>query len=255
MNNIVKYILYDLIRNKSIILYSVLLFGLSLALFLTEDESEKGILSLMQIMLFIVPLMSLIFTCIYLYNSTEFIKLLLSHPLKRSTIWISLYTGIALALGLSFLLAVGIPILIFAQSTVGYILILSGLLLTLIFASFAMCIAIFINDKSRGIGLSIGLWLYFVLIFDTIILFLLFQFADYPIENLMIALSISNPIDVSRIFMILQLDISAMLGYTGAIFNTFFGKKVGLVITLFVMLLWVIIPLYSSLKKFLNKDL
>ncbi len=39
----------------------------------------------------------------------------------------------------------------------------------------------------------------------------------------MVGLSALNPIDLSRILILLQLDVSAMMGYTGAVFKDFFG--------------------------------
>jgi Cu-processing system permease protein len=70
------------------------------------------------------------------------------------------------------------------------------------------------RDKAKVIGAAITLWLYFSLLFDGFVLFLLFQFADYPLEKPMIALSALNPIDLGRILILLQLDVSAMMGYT-----------------------------------------
>jgi Cu-processing system permease protein len=36
--------------------------------------------------------------------------------------------------------------------------------------------------------------------------------------------------------MLLQLDVSAMMGYTGAIFKDFFGTSLGIVIAFFILL-------------------
>ena len=91
--------------------------------------------------------------------------------------------------------------------------------------------------------------------FDGLILFLIFQFADYPIEKAMVGVSALNPIDLARIFIILQLDVSAMLGYTGAIFKNFFGTGMGTAIGFVLLCLWALIPYLTSLRKFIKKDL
>jgi Cu-processing system permease protein len=111
------------------------------------------------------------------------------------------------------------------------------------------------RDKAKGIGVSILLWLYFALLFDGLVLFLLFQFGDYPIEKLMVALTALSPIDMARVLMLLQLDASAMMGYTGAIFQDFFGTQLGLVLSFTLLVLWSIIPFSISLFKFKRKDL
>ncbi len=255
MNKIIRYVFADLLKNRTIVIYTLLLFTLSISIFNMESSSEKGLVSLMNIILFVVPLVSIIFSSIYLYNSAEFINLLVSQPLQRQKIWCSLFIGLASAMCISFLLGVGIPTLLFEASLSGLTLIGSGLFLSIIFVSVAMLISVWIRDKSKGIGLAILLWLYFALLFDALVLFFLFQFSDYPIENAMVAISMLNPIDICRIFMLLQVDLSAMMGYTGAIFRDFFGTGTGMAITACIMALWAIIPVALSIRYFKKKDL
>ncbi len=81
------------------------------------------------------------------------------------------------------------------------------------------------RDKAKGIGVVILLWLYFSIIFDGLVLFVLFQFADYPLEKMMVGVVTLNPIDLSRILILLKMDVSALMGYTGAIFKDFFGTQ------------------------------
>lgn len=255
MNKIIRYVFADLLRNKTILFYTVLLFVLSISVFSMENNYEKGLVSLLNIVLFVVPLVSIVFSSIYLYNSAEFINLLVSQPLKRENIWLSIFIGLAGAISLSFFVGVGIPIFLYAFSGSGLTLLGCGLLLSVIFVAIAMWTSVLIRDKSKGIGLAILLWLYFGLLFDALVLFLLFQFSDYPIENMMVALSMFNPIDISRILILLQLDLSAMMGYTGAIFRDFFGTGLGMGITLLVMVLWAVIPVFLSVRYFKKKDL
>jgi Cu-processing system permease protein len=130
-----------------------------------------------------------------------------------------------------------------------------GLFLSVVFVSIAMLAASFSRDKAKGIGLSILLWLYFSLIFDALVLFFLFQFQDYPLEKAMIALSFLNPIDLGRIQILLQMDISALMGYTGAIFREFFGNNTGILLSFVGLIIWIIFPLMVSVRKFKSKDL
>ena len=71
----------------------------------------------------------------------------------------------------------------------------------------------------------------------------------------MMFVSALSPIDLSRIMILLQLDVSAMMGYTGAVFRQFFGTRIGIYITFAVLMLWIFIPFYFSLRKFKKKDL
>jgi len=74
-------------------------------------------------------------------------------------------------------------------------------------------------------------------------------------ENPMIALSALNPIDLSRILILLQLDVSAMMGYTGAVFKDFFGTSTGLIFSFTTLALWIALPVWYSTRKFNTKDL
>ncbi len=254
-NKIQKFIVTDILKNRIVLAYTLLLAVLSWSVFSIEDDGNKGVLTLLNIILLTTPLVSIIFTAIYLYNSAEFIELLLSQPIKRGKIWTGLFLGLFSSLALAFLIGAGIPILLYVEGTISFILLGTGLMITAIFVALGFLCTILTRDKARGIGISILLWLFFSLLFDGLVLFVLFQFADYPIEKLMVGVAALNPIDLARIFIILQLDVSAMLGYTGAIFKDFFGTGLGMMIGFILLCLWVLIPFMISRRLFIRKDL
>ena len=235
--------------------YTFFLLAASFSVFSLEDNSSKGLLSLLNIILIVVPLVSIVFSAIYVYNSSEFIELLVSQPLKRKSIWLSLFAGLAASLSIAFFIGAGIPVLIYQANMIGFTMITTGILLSIIFVGIAMLATVKTRDKAKGIGAVIMLWLYFSLLFDGFVLFLLFQFADYPMEKPMIAVSALNPIDLSRILILLQLDVSAMMGYTGAIFKDFFGTYTGIIFSFVTLLLWIVLPVWYATHKFNTKDL
>lgn len=255
MTKIIKYVIIDILRNKIMLTYTAFLLVISLTIFNLEDNSSKGLLSLLNIILIIVPLVSMLFSAIYVYNSAEFVELLVSQPLKRRSIWLSLFTGLSCSMAVAFFIGAGIPILLYEATATGFMMLATGLLLSVIFVSIAMFAAVKTRDKARGIGVTILLWLYFALIFDGLLLFILFQFADYPLEKTMIILSVLNPIDLSRILILLNMDVSALMGYTGAIFKDFFGTQLGLITSFVALVVWIIVPTWLSLRKFNRKDL
>jgi Cu-processing system permease protein len=255
MKKIIKYVITDILRNRIVLLYTIFLFITSLSMFSLEDNVSKGLLSLLNIILIIVPLVSIIFSTIYIYNSAEFIELLVSQPLKRKTIWLSLFGGLAISFSLAFLAGAGIPVLLYQANSTGWMMITMGVLLSIIFVAIALLAAVKTRDKAKGIGAAILLWLYFSMLFDGLVLFLLFQFADYPLEKPMIGVTVLNPVDLGRILILLQMDISAMMGYTGAIFKNFFGTTAGGLFSFVIMCLWIVIPVWLSTRKFKRKDL
>ena len=152
MRKIIKYVITDILRNKIVLAYTCCLLLISFSVFSLEDNPTKGLLSLLNIILIIVPLISIIFGAIYIYNSAEFIELLVSQPLKRNAIWVSLFTGLSASLIISFLVGIGLPVLFYAFSLTGMVMIIVGVLLTVIFVGIAMLAALQTRDKAKGIG-------------------------------------------------------------------------------------------------------
>lgn len=249
-----RYILYDIIRSKVVLGYTLFLLAVSLSLFQLEENNSKAMLSLLNIVLIVVPLISMVFATIHYYNSYEFIELMLAQPLSRTRILLNEYAGVALSLLSAFLIGVGIPVLLFAFDATGIALLLAGAALTLVFTSLAFLASVKARDKARGIGIALLLWFYFALLYDGLVLLILFSFADYPMEKFTLLLSALNPVDLARIFMMLQMDISALMGYTGALYKDFFGSATGVLFTASILLVWTGWPLWLAVRTFRKKD-
>lgn len=250
-----RYVVYDILRSKVILAYTLFLFIVSFSMFRMEDNSDKAMLSLLNIVLIVLPLVSLIFTTIHYYNSYEFIELMLAQPMSRTKILLSEYGGVSLSLLSSFFIGAGVPILIFSPDATGLSLLFIGAILTLVFTSIAFFTSVKARDKARGIGLALLMWFYFTLIYDGLILLILFNFSDYPLEKLTLVFSALNPIDLGRIFIMLKMDVSALMGYTGALYKDFLGSGTGMLFTTGIMFLWIITPLWLAVKNFKKKDL
>ena len=255
MNKIARFILFDILKNKIVILYTILLFIISWSVLGLDNNYTKATLSLLNVVLLVVPLVSIIFSTIYVYNSSQFIELLLSQPVPRAKVWFNLFLGLSTALIFAFLIGCGIPILLYSSIETGASLLITGIFLSIIFTSLAMLAAITSRDRAKGIGVSIFIWMFFAIIYDGILLVLMFQFADYPIEGIMATIAAINPIGLSRIFVILQLDVAAMLGQAGAIFRMVFGSGGGMVISIIILAIWTMVPFLWSLIMFNKKDL
>ena len=255
MFKISKYVLYDILRNRVVVAYTAFLLIVSMSLFQMEENSSKAVLSLLNIVLIVVPLVSMVFSTIHWYNSYEFIELMLTQPISRKKVLWSEYTGISSSLVTAFLMGVGVPVVIYNFNSTGLALILVGSLLTLVFTSIAFLASVKSKDKARGIGAALLLWFYFALIYDGLVLTVLFAFSDYPMEKITLLLSSLNPIDLGRIYLMLQMDVSALMGYTGATYKDFFGSSMGLLYTLGIMLIWMVVPVLLAVRSFNKKDL
>lgn len=255
MLRIIKYVLYDILQNRIVIGYTLFLLAVSLGLFNLSGDSTKGLVSLLNVVLIVTPLVSIIFATIHFYNASEFIELLAAQPIRRSVIVWSEFLGIAIAMKMAVLVGLGIPVLLFAPTATGLALVVVAAGLSVAFVSIALLAAVLTRDKAKGIGVALLLWFYFALLYDALVLFLMFFFADYPLEKAMLVVVSLNPIDLARVVVLLQMDISALMGYTGAIFREFLGTGWGIGFALIVLALWVFIPIRLAVRVFRRKDL
>ena len=255
MLKIGKYVVYDILRSKVLIAYTMFLLLVSLSLFGLENDPSKSLVSLMSVIMIIVPMVSIIFSTTYFYNAYEFIELLVAQPISRNNILLGEYLGVAVSLVTGLLIGVGIPVVYYSPTSTGFIILIASIALTLTFTALAFLASVVTRDKAKGIGVALMMWFYFSIIYDALVLGLLFAFNDYPLDKAVIVMASLNPIDLARIMILLKLDIAALMGFTGAVYKQFFGGNTGLLYTGSIMILWMIVPLLLAVKIFRKKNL
>lgn len=255
MGTLIKFILNDLVRSRILIAYALMLALLSIGLFNLEGQQEKALLTLVNVILLAVPLMAILFSTVHFHNSYEFFELLLSQPLTRSQIFWSELIALSMALTTAFLLGMGLPILIYSFNSIGLWVILIGVLIGLVFIMLACLAAVFTRDKTRSIGMVVIMWLYFALLFDSLVLLLLYFFSDYPMEKAMLVFSFLNPIDLGRLFILLKMNTAAIMGFTAAVFQNFLGSMLGTILALTILSLWILLPAGLATFIFNKRDI
>jgi len=246
-------------RSRWSYVYFVFYLLLGFVLLFLNNNVSKAVITLMNVIIILVPLIGTIFGVMYYYNSKEFTGLLLAQPVKRSSIFLGQYLGVALSLSMSLIIGLGIPFLfygIFRSDAIWdfSLLLITGTFLTLIFTALSFNIALNNENRIKGFGYAILLWLFMAVIYDGFFLMSLMIFEDYPLDTFSLTATMFNPIDLSRVLILLKLDISALMGYTGALFQKFFGTTFGVILSLSVLILWVLIPAWLIKMKSSRKD-
>ncbi|MCP4552179.1 MAG: ABC transporter permease [Bacteroidetes bacterium] len=259
MYKILKYSIFDLLRSRWSYVYFLFYLLLGFVLLFLNNDLSKAVITLMNIILVLTPLIGSAFGVMYYYNSKEFTELLLAQPIRRNKIFFGQYTGISLSLTLSLVLGLGIPFVsygLFRTSAIFdfTLLLIVGSFLNFIFVALSYNIALSTDNKIKGFGYAILMWLFLSVIYDGLFLVSLLMFSDYPLDQFSLFATMLNPIDLSRILILLKLDISALLGYTGAVFRKFFGTDLGMTLSLTTLSLWVVFPLLLMRRKFNRKD-
>jgi Cu-processing system permease protein len=256
---ILRYQLRDVIRGRWILVYTLVFLLMTDVLFRFGGSGERVVLSLMNVVLLLVPLVSIIFGTMYLYHAREFIVMLLAQPVDRTSLFLGLYGGMAIPLAGSYAVGVGLPFLWHAGGGGGVgsalgVLLLTGVLLTCAFTALAFLVAVLFEDRAKGFGAAVLVWLLAAVVYDGVILLVVTSLWRYPLERPLLVLTMLNPIDLGRVFLLLQFDIAALMGYTGAVFNRFFGSAVGKGLALTVLVAWSVVPLLVGLRRFRMKD-
>lgn len=255
---IFQYELSDVVRGKGIIGYTLFFFAIT-ELLIRFSGGAKALLSLMNVMLIVTPLVCILFGAIYLYNSRDFVEMLLVQPVNRGQMFWGLYLGLSMPLALGFVLGVSVPFLMHGQDLAGYgtaliMLLMCGTLLSLTFVALAFMVVTHQDDRARGLSTAFLLWFLTGIIYDGLMLLVVQGFAAYPLEIPTLVMVMLNPIDLARILLMLNFDIAAMMGYTGAVFESFFGSYIGLILALGMLFVWAGAPAWFAYRKFVKKD-
>jgi Cu-processing system permease protein len=254
MFKLLKYSLYDIVKSRFALLYTLFMVLVAVSIYQVSEDMSKVSLSLLNIMLMIVPLISAIFATTHFFNNLEFTELMLAQPVKRRDVFLSQILAVMFVLSMAIIIGFGAPMLLWGADITVLTLLGIGISLSIIFAGLAFLASVLTRDKAKAIGISLSFWIYFSLVYDGFVLYLIYSLADYPLEKTTLSLVFLNPVDLGRVIMLMQLDISALMGYTGAFFQQFFGSAKGILLSSAMMLVWMLWPMSVAMRVFKKKD-
>jgi Cu-processing system permease protein len=248
----------DVGRRRWLMAYMLFYLVLTVALLRFGGNESRAIVSLTNVVLGLVPLVSIVFGTMYLYHSREFVQMMLAQPVGRRTLFVGLYGGLAIPLSAAFAVGVGLPFLWYGRPGDAVFpvvaLLCTGIALSLVFVGLAFVIALASQDRAVGLAAAILAWLSATVLYDGLVLVSMMLFRDYPLERPLIGAMLANPVDLSRVLLLLQFDLGALAGYTGAVFERFFGAFQGSLWAGAAMTIWIVTPLATGLRQFARKD-
>ena len=182
--------------------------------------------------------------------------MLLIQPISRKEAILGKYIGLGTVITATILLGFGFAGVILILN-IGYgeishflFLILLSVLLSLVFLSIASLTSIILGEKARSIGISFILWFWFVIIYDFILVGL-----TLVLGRVIVALLFLTPADLVRTVLITSIGNAALVGPAGAVLNKTFGTPAGIILSLFALLIWLLIPLIVAIYIFERKDI
>ncbi len=249
----------DVLRKRWVLWYALCLVLAGDLLLRLAGSAPSALVSLLNVVLLLVPLIALILGSASLYSAREFTELLLVQPIPRRTLFIGLYLGLTLPLLVATELGIALPFAIeraldaATLPMLAMLMLISGLLVC-VFTAIAFVITVRVRDRARGLGVAILVWLCLGLLYDGLVLAIATTFRDWPIERGMLGAMLLNPIDLARTILLLRLDVAALMGYTGAVFRLAFGSRTGLLLAFGVLIAWIVVPWQLGARAFDRRD-
>lgn len=255
MLSLLSFLSRDLLRNRSVLGFTAILAALTGGLWWLDPAPTRLALNLVNVTLLFVPLNAVIFTITYFHNARDFTELLIVLPVPRRAVLLAQVGAVLLALSGAFVVGLGLPLLAVARGAQAFALLGAGLALTWVFVGLAFTVVLFVPEKVKAMGWGLALWFTLAVLYDGLLLALVFLLSDYPIEAYVVPVACLNPLDLARIFVLLQFDTAALLGYTGAVYQQLFGQGLAQFVSAGLLLLWVIVPLTIAVRRFSRMDL
>lgn len=254
-----RYQVRQIRRSRAVYGYGLMLLALTHALLQLGGGGPRALVSLINVVLLFVPLASLLIGAIHLYEARDFIELLLAQPVSRRDLFAGLWTGLAVPLGLAFVLGVGLPFLWHGGVGGGVAgplgrLLAAGGLLTAAFSALAIWVTVRFDDRVQGLGMAIAGWVLLAVVYDGLLLLVVVLIRNRALDVQLMLLSLANPINAARVGLVVGLDAPALLGHTGAALVRAVGGTGGMALSAMALLLWTAGPLAIARRRFERKD-
>ncbi|MBV6271872.1 ABC transporter permease [Alcaligenaceae bacterium CGII-47] len=263
----------DGLRNRWVLATTLLLAAFALSLgFLGSsptgavkvDPLVVTVVSLSSLSIFLVPLIALLLSYDAIVGEIErgTMALLLSYPIARWQVVIGKFIGHLAILSLATAVGYGSAgvalqwahgTLDIAQWQPFILLIVASVLLGASFLAMGYMVSALVRERATAAGIVIGVWLFFVVIYDMALLGALVadqgRFITAPILNMIL---LFNPSDVYRLLNLTGYEniamFSGMAGLSGQ-------ARLGMPVLIFAQILWIAVPFCLAAILFKRRQL
>lgn len=222
-----------------------------------------SVASLSSLSVYLVPLIALMLSFPALVGELErgTLLLLLSYPVARWQVVVGKFMGHLAILTLAVCVGYGTAGIVTAlRADSGwadwdsYLLMMgSSVLLGAAFISLGYLVSASVRERATAVGVAIGVWLAFVVLYDIGLLGLLLADGEQSIDPTVFStLMIANPTDAYRIFNLLGSEgtrlVSGLAGLAEQV-------RLSTTLPIVVMVLWVVAPLIAATALFYRREI
>ncbi len=259
------------IRNKwtmifaavfTVLVLAISYFGLLTAGAIGFQGFTRTSASLLNLVLYIVPLVALVMGTLSFTSEKSASELLFAQPVSRGEIWLGKLLGLFASMLTATLIGFGLGGFVIAMKagTAGalrYPLFVGfSLLLAMAFLSLSALIAALCKRKNRAFGIVMFLWFFFVLFYDLLVIGGTFLFKERTANQFIFASLFGNPVDMTRVASLIILNGKEIFGVAGAALTKFLGGDVLSILLLVLgMTVWIIAPFLLSQRLLKRQDI
>ncbi len=259
----------DGLRNRWVVATTALMAALALTLAFmgaaptgTVGVSALNvtIVSLSSLSVFLVPLIALLLSYDAIVGEAErgTLSLLLAYPVRRWQVVIGKFAGHLCILTLATVVGYGVAGLALGLAGGGdagavgafVLMVGSSAMLGGVFIAIGYFVSALVKDRGAAGGIAIGVWLFFVLLYDMALLGALVADQGRTITaNAVNLLLLFNPADAYRVLNLTSQGVSGYSGVAGL------GARAGFAPGLLVgtLILWIIAPLGGAVAAFARR--
>ena len=259
------------IRNKWTILFaavfgilvvSISYFGIMAEGFSGMQNFTRTSASILNLVLYIVPLVSLVMGTLSFTGDKGSTELLFSQPISRAEVLLGKLLGLFLSISFSMFGGFAVAGILISsvsgeEGLMQYgLFVLLSLMLALVFLSIAIVVAVINHRKSKAFGISLFLWFFFVLFYDLLALGGSALFKGQSATMFLFLSLFGNPVDMVRVASLISLENASIFGAAGAALLRFLGGTTSSILLLTIsLILWIVVPVKISQRMLSRQDI
>jgi len=259
------------IRNKWVLFFAFIFgilvltisyFGLVTAGTIGFQGFARTTASLLNFVLYVIPLISLIMGTQSFTSEKSTNELLFSQPITRTEILLGKLAGLFASMFVATLIGFGLAGFIIAikagaAGSLRYPAFVGlSLVLALIFLGLSASVSVFCQRRPVAYGACLFLWFFFVLFYDLIVIGGTFLLPERAANRFLFLSLLGNPVDMVRVATLIILDGKEIFGVAGAALLRFLGGEVASVAFLLAgLLVWLCVPVLLAQSVLKRQDI
>lgn len=221
---------------------------------------DRVTLSLLNLVLFVVPLVGLLLGVTSLTGDTNLLPLLLAQPVRRRDVLIGKALGLVAALSAAQAAAFGAGgVIVATQAGADHVpgfvvLTLLSMVLGALMVATGLALAAAWPDRLRAVTGAVLLWLALVVLYDLAVFGATSLLAGVPLQRVLLPALLVNPVDLVRVLVVFTVGSGALFGPTSAVLMQWMGTSSGLAIGIAALVVQTLVPLAVAVRLFERRD-